>query len=161
MHKVFIILGSNIDPWNNVNETLKLLKIEKKLDVERISRFYETLPTHDYGANFINVAVKLWTSLDITELKKLFRIIERVKGRIRTEDRNEARTIDIDIIFYDDLIDGQIPDPEFLKYAHVAIPIIELEPSFKHPVTEKQISHYKSKFQQEIGKTIFLLKELI
>lgn len=155
MQKVFIILGSNIDPLENVNTTLKLFKTEKKLKIEKISQFYETTPTHEYGDNFINVAVKLETNLDFEKLKILFRGMEKELGRIRTDDKNEARTIDIDIVFFGDLVTDLIPDPDFMKYAHIAIPIIELDPTFVHPVSKKQISVYKEKFMQEIGKTIF------
>lgn len=155
MNEVFIILGSNIDPLINVNTAIELLKKDEKIEVVKVSQFYETLPTHEYGSNFINVAVKIKTILDAEKLKTTFRVIEKKMGRVRTDDRNEARPIDIDIVFFGDLITDLIPDPDFLKYAHIAIPIIELDPTFVHPVSKKQISFYKEKFSEEIGKTIF------
>jgi 2-amino-4-hydroxy-6-hydroxymethyldihydropteridine diphosphokinase len=66
--------------------------------------------------------------------------VERRLGRVRTADRNAPRTIDADLILWNDEaldLNGRhhIPDPDLLRFAHVAVPIAELAPQMRHPET--------------------------
>jgi 2-amino-4-hydroxy-6-hydroxymethyldihydropteridine diphosphokinase len=91
---------------------------------------------------FLNAAVELETELPPLALKfEVLRVVEAELGRVRTGDRNEPRTIDLDLALYHQQIvnepgDGLVlPDPDILGCAHVAVPLAELVPEVPHPVT--------------------------
>ncbi len=89
--------------------------------------------------DFYNAAVRACTSLDPGELRSELRYIEEVLGRVRTDDPNEPRTIDLDIVYYgSEIIDGEqitIPDPAATTSAHVAVPVADVAPEWVHPAT--------------------------
>jgi GTP cyclohydrolase I len=72
-------------------------------------------------------------------LRTELRTIEARQGRVRGVDRNAPRTLDLDIIYYDDLVqefDGwRIPDRDALSAAHIAVPVAEVAPDLQHPET--------------------------
>jgi len=68
------------------------------------------------------------TSLDAQELKEqVLRPLEAQMGRVRTEDKNASRPIDLDII----LFDGALLDPTLWQHAHLAVPVAELYPGYQ------------------------------
>jgi 2-amino-4-hydroxy-6-hydroxymethyldihydropteridine diphosphokinase len=90
--------------------------------------------------NFLNAAVLLETPLPAQVLREqAIAEIETALGRVRTENKNAPRTIDIDIMLFnrDVLQVGQrhIPDPEILERPFVAIPLAEIAPDYIHPET--------------------------
>lgn len=104
-----------------------------------VSPVYETQPVGTVGQpNFLNAAVSIETDLAAVELKtRVLQVIEREMGRVRTEDKNAPRTIDLDIaLFGDQVLDfgsRHIPDPDILRYPHLAVPLADLAPSLRHP----------------------------
>ena len=70
--------------------------------------------------------------------------IEQALGRLRTADRNAARTIDLDIALFNhevlDLASRHIPDPDILKHPHVAVPLADLAPYHIHPETGQPLA---------------------
>ena len=78
------------------------------------------------------------TTLQALELRSELRIIEAELGRVRTEDKYAARTIDLDLCFFADLIiqslDFSLPDPDIHHRAHLAVPLADLDPGFMHPI---------------------------
>ncbi len=136
-----VVLGSNIEKERNLAEAIRLLRRAEAVTVERVSSFYES-PSRGGppGApDFFNAAVVLCTELGPEELRARLRDVEDALGRIRTADRNAPRTIDIDLVYYEDLagdFDGwSLPDPDADRAAHVAIPIAEVAPEWVHPTT--------------------------
>lgn len=139
VNRVFISLGSNIDPERNLFEAVRRLAAYCRLLA--VSPVYETQPvgTLDQG-NFLNAAALIETDLTAMELKTdVLRAIEQELGRVWTEDKNAPRTIDMDIsLFNDQVLDlghRHIPDPEILEYLHIAGPLADLSPEFCHPET--------------------------
>ena len=149
MNNVYLILGSNIDKEQNLPTAVAHLC--ELVEVVAVSSIYETIPVglRDQ-ANFWNTAVHLQTQLSPTELKKeVLAVIEQKLERVRQADKNAPRTIDLDIVLFNDEIldydggDGRfrhIPDPDLLKFAHVAVPIAELAPEMIHPETAESFS---------------------
>jgi 2-amino-4-hydroxy-6-hydroxymethyldihydropteridine diphosphokinase len=91
-------------------------------------------------ANFLNAAALIETELAAAELKtNVLQVIEQELGRVRTEDKNAPRTIDLDIsLFNEEVFDiggRHVPDPDILNYPHVAVPLADLAPEQRHPET--------------------------
>ena len=89
--------------------------------------------------DFLNAAALVLTTLTWTRIKQRLRDIEAALGRVREGDKFAARTIDLDLCLYGGIVvreaDALIPLPETMDQAYVAVPLAELAPSFRHPVT--------------------------
>ncbi len=157
LHTVLISLGSNIDRERNLPQAIALLRRCPNIRLEAISPIYETKPVGgdpDQPAYF-NAAVLLKTSLGPAALKGTLGKIEQALGRVRTADKYAPRPIDLDIAFYDgqvfDLEGRHIPDPDIVKYAHVAWPLADLASDWTHPELGVTLS--------EIAKNMIFLEE--
>jgi dihydroneopterin aldolase/2-amino-4-hydroxy-6-hydroxymethyldihydropteridine diphosphokinase len=136
---VFVSLGSNIDPAHNLVEAVRRLAAHCCLVA--VSPVYETQPVGKTDQpNFLNAAALIETDLGAARLKdQVLRVIELELGRVRTSDKNAPRTIDLDIsLFNDQVLDVEgrhIPDPEILRFAHIARPLADLAAEYRHPET--------------------------
>lgn len=129
-HRVCLILGSNINPEQNIQRALR--KLEQIFPVEGVSAVWETPAVGSDGPNFLNVAVVIYTSLDPQSLKeRVLRPLEARLGRVRTADKFAPRTLDIDIVAWNDLI----LDQDVWRYAHLAVPVAELLPCYQSEET--------------------------
>jgi 2-amino-4-hydroxy-6-hydroxymethyldihydropteridine diphosphokinase len=136
MPRVFISIGSNLgDRVLNCKKALHEISAFAK--VLRVSSAYETEPVgNEDQPCFINCAAEIETALPPIELLKRLREVEDGLGRVRDE-KWGPRTMDIDLIFYDDLI----IDTEELKIPHVSAharrfvlePVCEIDPWVVHP----------------------------
>jgi len=103
------------------------------------SSFYETEPV-DYTDQgwFVNGVVKIGTSLEPTALLKMLKITEKEIGRTQTVVRYGPRILDMDILFYDNLVINSpqliIPHPRMHKRRFVLCPICDIDPDLIHPV---------------------------
>ena len=147
MNKVYLGLGSNVDDRELfINSAIEQIDDNNKCDIIEVSSFYETRP---YGitdqGNFVNAVCLISTSLEPIKLFRMIKLIEEQVGRIKRE-RWGPREIDIDIIFYDDLIieseELSIPHTDLTNRAFVLLPVIELNPSIIHPKTKKLLKDY-------------------
>lgn len=139
MNRAVVALGSNVDSEHNMREAARRLASRCKLVA--ISPVYETAPvgTTDQP-RFLNAAALVETDLTASQLKsQVLQAIEQELGRVRTSDKNAPRTIDLDItLFNDQMLDighRHIPDPDLLKYPHIAAPVADLVPEYRHPET--------------------------
>lgn len=135
---VYIGIGSNIRPEANVPKAIRLLAIQTR--ILGVSTVYVTLPIGGgpEQAPFYNCVVEVETAIPPLELKyRILRRIEEDLGRKRTADKFAPRTIDLDLLLYDDLVvhseDLTLPDPEILDRPFVAVPLLELSPKLKLP----------------------------
>jgi len=127
IHLVYLGLGSNISPETNLPSALKRLR--DTLQVEAVSTAWKTPAIGTVGPDFLNAAIAIRTELSPDELKsQVIRKIENQLGRIRTEDKNAPRSIDIDILIFNE----QIVDPQIWSQVHLAVPLAELIPGFMH-----------------------------
>src|SRR4030042_1158682 len=100
MHEVCLLLGSNIEPEQNIPRAVLLLK--EKLTILQVSSIWESASVDCCYPDFLNMAVLASTSLDANELKEqVLRPLESQMGRVRTEDKNASRQIDFDMILFD------------------------------------------------------------
>jgi 2-amino-4-hydroxy-6-hydroxymethyldihydropteridine diphosphokinase len=127
-HLVCLLLGSNIEPEKNIPQAITLLA--EKLTILKVSSAYASASVDCCYPDYLNLAVSVTTSLDADALKELvLRPLEAQMGRVRTEDRNASRPIDLDIIIFD----GVLMDPLLWQHAHRAVPIAELFPDYRSP----------------------------
>lgn len=140
--RVWLSLGSNIRPCANLRAALRLLRAAGPL--EGCSPVYRTAPRGDPNqADFLNMAVRTRSRLSPGDFqRKVIRRIEAQLGRERDpQNRNAARSIDIDIALWGAAVfqfgrpARHIPDPDILRYPHVALPLAALAPDLRHPVT--------------------------
>lgn len=133
--QVILLIGSNIEPVKNIRSSIE--EIKKHLILEKLSSIWETKPIGTRGDNFLNLASQVQTNLDYESLKfGLLRSIEDKCGRIRTEDKFAPRTMDIDIILYDNVI----MEENLWKYAYVAVPVFEITGEIIHPSRKTKLS---------------------
>jgi 2-amino-4-hydroxy-6-hydroxymethyldihydropteridine diphosphokinase len=137
MATVYVSIGSNLDRETNIRSALNAL-VERFDAVER-SRVYETESVGFESYPFYNLVVCFDTGLRPQELVEVLREIEDRHGRERTAGKRFSdRTLDLDLLLYDDLILDepglQLPRDEILKYAFVLCPLAELAGKELHPV---------------------------
>jgi len=135
MPKAYLSLGSNQDPETHLAEAVESLRDTFGNIV--LSDWVRTKAVGFDGPDFINGAAIIETDWDVHTLDQWLHALEDAHGRRRDVPRFSSSTLDIDIIFYDDLIlDGpgnlQIPRPE-LKHAFVLQPLAQIAPDFINP----------------------------
>lgn len=161
MNRIFLLLGSNINKETNLPAAVTMLR--RMCQVREISSVYETIPMGlEEQANFFNMAAIIETELDPCEVKEqIIQPIEIELQRQREAEKNAPRTIDLDIVLYNDEIFDYIPDngrlhhlpdPDILRFAHVAVPIAELDPSKLHPETGQPFSEIAAQLLTEANK---------
>ena len=138
---VYFGLGSNMgNRQDNLDEALGFLS--QRLRVEKISSVYDTEPVGNINQpRFLNLVCQVHTRLAPTELLILAKGIESKLGR--SGKSNAPRPIDIDILFYGDQVietpELVIPHPKLTERAFVLLPLAEIAPDFRHPVSGKTI----------------------
>ena len=142
MHIIYLALGTNLgDRLVNLRAAINALPPD--INVLAESKIYETPPWgYEDQPTFLNMAVKCETDLDAASLLKRLKQIEVEVGRVESF-RWGPRQIDIDILFYDDLIleseSLTIPHPRLHERAFVLIPLADIAVDFVHPVLNKTI----------------------
>lgn len=144
MAHTFLILGGNLGDRYSYMDKAKALIAERLGNIILASSFYETEPWgFSHEQLFLNQVIRIETSLLPSKLLDNIKEIEMSLGRMRDKDRYSARTIDVDILFYDDLIiaspDLIIPHPRIASRRFVLEPLAEIAPELIHPVYHKTI----------------------
>ncbi len=142
----YLSIGSNLgDRLSLIQQAANLLKTDAGVEILATSSFYETEPWGGVSKNwFVNAAIKIRTNLSPVELLRVTQHIEATLGRCRdTELRWGERTLDIDILFYDDLVFHNeilaIPHSLLHKRAYVLVPMLEIASDMIHPVLQKTV----------------------
>ncbi len=137
MARAWIGVGSNIEPAENVSRALR--RLAEAVPVLAVSTVYQTRPEGRPGdPPFYNGVVAVETDLGPREIKyQVLRRIERELGRVRGSDRFAPRTIDLDLLLYDDLVLREpglvLPDPTIQRRAFWALALAELAPGLVLP----------------------------
>lgn len=151
-HKVFVGLGSNIgDCKKNINLAIQKM-MSNEIEIIKTSSIYKTKP---WGVteqpDFFNSVIEIKTLFTPLELLKLFQNIEKDLKRERIQHWG-PRTIDIDILLYDDLITDlqelTIPHPYMTKRLFVLTPMCEISPYTVHPIENKRIFEIESQLKK-------------
>jgi GTP cyclohydrolase-4 len=138
MRTAFLGIGSNLgDRQSNILQALQKLRARSR--VEKVSAYYDTPPMGNVaGPKFLNVAAKILTELDPQALEHFLRDVEIAAGRRRTT-RLEARSIDIDLLYVDDIVRDfggfTLPHRNLTARPFNLVPLAEIAPEFIDPTT--------------------------
>ena len=142
--RAFIAVGSNISPEENVRAAL--LALARHEQIIAVSTIYRTKPEgRPDQPDFYNCVVEIKTEKTPEVLKyQVLRRIEAGLGRQRTSDKFAPRTIDLDLMLYDNLVLDTdrivLPDPEIASRPFLAAGLSELAPDLKLPGTASQVA---------------------
>jgi GTP cyclohydrolase IV len=143
LNPVYLAFGTNLgDRQSQLLEALQYIRA--KASIEKISGCYETKPVgYLQQPDFLNMACLITTEIAAPELLRWLKQIEKQMGR-QTSFRNAPRPIDIDILFYNNLIlespELSIPHPRMIERAFVLVPLAEIAPDVVHPVLHLTVS---------------------
>lgn len=136
MSTAYLGLGSNVDAQANIASGIAALR--NTFDEVALSPAYRTRAVGFEGNDFINLVARVETDMRPLELKRFLHALEDRHGRARDVPKFSDRTLDIDILLYDDLYlltpELEIPRDEILTAAHVLQPLADLAPELLHPV---------------------------
>ena len=154
---IHINIGSNLKSkygtkFKNISIAVELL-ISSKLDIKKISNFYETpsYPNKRFP-NFANIGILAKYNFDHIKLLNEISLIEKRIGRIKTK-KNEPRVCDIDIIDFNGLIQKnsilKLPHPRSHMRNFVLYPIKEIDPKWTHPILKKNVDFLINQLSQK------------
>lgn len=142
MHNAVLSLGANSgNPRRQLEDALRA--IDAFASIDAVSSLYETEPVGNVAQpDFLNIAVRVCTNLELTAFHARLMKTEARLGRIRTV-RNGPRTIDIDIIFFDDCVADlpglTVPHPRYADRNFVLYPLQEIVPDWICPVRHQPV----------------------
>jgi len=144
-HFAYLNLGSNIQPQFHLAKSVELLQDRGK--VLKVSNAWESKSVGAEGPNYLNACVLFKTNLFQVDLKeKIIRPIEAQLGRKRNENKFAPRTIDIDIVLFDE----KPYNDKFWKYAFVIVPLAEIHPEYQNPIMGESILQTAARLRSEV-----------
>ena len=164
---IHLNLGSNLvspggSRFNNIIITINLL-IEAKIEIKKISNFYETpsYPNQNFP-KYLNVGLTVNYKNNYFDLFKKIKFIEKKLGRIKTK-KNDPRVIDIDIIDFKNVIKNTkeliLPHPKCHLRNFVLFPILQIDPDWVHPILKKNVQYLINNLSQKSRIEITRLKK--
>ena len=160
MARAFIGVGSNVDRDNQIRSGVRRLR--ELFGELLVSSVYESKAVGFEGENFYNLVVGINTESGAAELAAELRDVEYEHGRVRNITRYSPRTLDLDLLLYNDLVrhdaDVDVPREDVSKYAFVLCPLAEIAGELIHPETGESIADMWRSFDkggQEICRINF------
>lgn len=148
MGRAYLSLGSNIDAERWLSAAVNELRARfGPLDVSPV---YRSAAVGFDGPDFLNLAVALGSDLAPQDLNDWLHALEDRHGRVRGGDRYASRTLDVDIVLYDDLVmsgEGHLELPRGeLRHAFVLKPMADIAPDLRHPVDGRTMAELWAAF---------------
>ena len=144
IHDVYLNLGSNIEPEHHLQEAVRLLGEHGQ--VCALSNAWQSHAFWSDGPDFLNACILFQTPLEPDELlKRVIRPIEAALGRERGPDENAPRTIDIDIVLFNDEPIGE----DYWSHPFVVVPLAELLPDFHHPNDRERLHKVAKRMRRQ------------
>ncbi len=148
MPTIYLGIGSNIDPQKNLAFALR--ELEKRFGALEKSCIYRSKAYGFEGDDFLNMVVALISELTPAEIVAQLEGIQCAAGRAREALGYSARTLDIDLLLYDDLIMDEppirLPRADVLRFSFVLGPLAEIAPDLQHPETRQSYQDHWDKF---------------
>ncbi len=150
MPAAYVSIGSNIDRDIHIPASLKTLA--QHFGELTLSSIYETAAVGFSGDPFYNLVVGFDSDLDVKAIVDILHQIELDNGRNRDCKKFSARTLDLDLLLYGDLVINedriQIPRDEIERYAFVLEPLVEIAGHLRHPVSGMRYAQMWEKFDK-------------
>ncbi|WP_428353075.1 2-amino-4-hydroxy-6-hydroxymethyldihydropteridine diphosphokinase [Methyloprofundus sp.] len=147
----FISIGSNINREHNISSALEVLQC--KFGSLTYSSVYESDSVGFSGDAFLNLVISFYSDHDPVHIAMQLKNIEAEHERVRTKEKFSSRTLDLDLLLYDEKIIStealSIPHDDILNYAFVLEPLAEIAPDKHHPI--KNVCYQK--LWQEFDKS--------
>ena len=134
----FISIGSNINREHNISSALEVL--QGQFGQLTYSSVYESAAAGFSGDAFLNLVISFYSEHDPVLIALQLKGIEADHQRIRTKEKFSSRTLDLDLLLYDQQVINTetltIPHKDILDYAFVLEPLAEIAPERHHPVKD-------------------------
>lgn len=154
MAKVYISIGSNIDKDTSIRKGVA--DMQALFGELELSSVYQSEAVGFDGDDFYNLVAAFDSNKDVRTISRQLHEIEDNNGRDRSGPRFSSRTLDLDLLVYDDLISEEngleIPRGEILENAFVLWPLAEIAPDLKHPATDKTYAEHWAEFDKDKEK---------
>jgi 2-amino-4-hydroxy-6-hydroxymethyldihydropteridine diphosphokinase len=144
-HLAYLNLGSNIEPEINLVKAVK--RLHEYGEIQKVSNAWESKSVGAAGPNYLNACVAFISPFIQAELKeRIIHPIEAQLGRKRSANKFLPRTMDIDIVLFDD----KPYSDKFWKFAFVIVPLAEIYPEFQNPLTKEALFQTATRLRQEV-----------
>lgn len=159
MTKVYVGVGSNIDFGKHIRTGLDDLR--RHYGKLIVSSVYESLALGFEGDNFHNLVVSFETSESPHTVVETLKKIEQAHGR-NQQGQSKSRTLDLDLLLYGNWIiqEWSVPRKDILKYAFVLLPLAEMAPTEKHPVTGQSYAELWEAFENKESQRLWRVENI-
>jgi 2-amino-4-hydroxy-6-hydroxymethyldihydropteridine diphosphokinase len=147
---VYVAVGSNVEPERNL--ALATRELRREFPDAGFSPWYRNRAVGFEGADFINCVAGFTTELSVDDVLARLHAIESLCGRPRDAPRWAPRSMDLDVLLYDDLVCDtphlKLPRPDLLKRAFMLGPLAVLAPDVVHPVENLTMGELWQRFDR-------------
>jgi 2-amino-4-hydroxy-6-hydroxymethyldihydropteridine diphosphokinase len=148
MPDVYVAAGSNVEPEKNLARALD--ELEQAFGALAISPAYRNRAVGFDGPDFINLVVGFRTLDAPARVKQALERIEALCGRPRSAPKWAPRSMDLDILMYDQVVSDEpgliLPRPDLLRRAYMLKPLADLAPGLQHPTQHRPIGELWAEF---------------
>jgi len=146
--RVFLGLGSNVDPERNLR--LGMRELRERFGALQVSSVYRSEAVGFEGDDFLNLVVGFESDATPESIEAWIEEVHKLAGRRRGEQKFASRPLDIDLLLYGDLVREnprpRLPRSDILEYSFVLRPLAELDPDLVHPQTGRSILDHWQQF---------------
>lgn len=150
MAKIYLGLGSNVEPEKYLRHGIR--ELGRRFGLLELSNVYRSKAVGFEGADFLNLIAGLSSDLTPQQIQEVIEEMHVQANRQRGESRYSPRTLDVDLLLYDDLILDEpglrLPRSDILKYSFVLRPLAEIAPHLSHPQTGRLITEHWAEFDK-------------